>query len=196
MNRLVFIPFIVLLLSCSNNDDDSPVDPVDPVDNNNFVFDSTYEITEAKHFAGPEGEEVEGDGTAFLKKEWSFYKDPGVLEINFKEDSIQIRTEPAVYAYRYEVEKNDVFIYQGDKKILIGQVQNGNKELYLYKKYLAYLIVTDKDNNEVVYEKSNDFGIITEEDIFPVIVGSPSDLIQEEEYIFWGTIRYKFIPEQ
>ncbi|RNL83917.1 hypothetical protein ED312_14510, partial [Sinomicrobium pectinilyticum] len=93
-------------------------------------------------------------------------------------------------------EKNDVFIYQGDKKILIGQVQNGNKELYLYKKYLAYLIVTDKDNNEVVYEKSNDFGIITEEDIFPVIVGSPSDLIQEEEYIFWGTIRYKFIPEQ
>ncbi|RNL75222.1 hypothetical protein ED312_21805, partial [Sinomicrobium pectinilyticum] len=70
-----------------------------------------------------------------------------------------------------------------------------NEGLYLFKKYLAYLIVTDKDNNEVVYEKSNDFGIITEEDIFPVVIDAPSDLIQEEEYIFWGTIRYKFVPK-
>ncbi|MGS2764746.1 hypothetical protein [Sinomicrobium sp. M5D2P9] len=196
MNRLVFVPFIMLLLSCSNSDDDSPVDPVDPVENNTFVYDNTYEITQAKHFVGPGGEEVEGDGSVLLKKEWSFYKDPGVLEINFDEDSIRVHTEPTIYTYKYEVEKNDLFVYQEDKKVLIGQVQDDNKELYLFKKYLAYLIITDKDNNEVIYEKSNDFGIITEEDIFPVVIDSPSDLIQEDEYIFWSTIRYKFIPKQ
>lgn len=197
MNRLLLLlPFIGLVLSCSNNDDENPVDPIDPIENNTFVYDHKYEITEVRHFVGPEGKELGGDGTTFLQKEWSFYEDPGVLEIIFKEDSIQITAEPTIYTYKYELEKSDLFIYNNDERILIGQVQDDKEQLYLFKRYLAYLIITDKDNNEVFYEKNNDFGIITEENIFPVVIDSPSNLTMEEEHIFWSNISYKFILKE
>jgi hypothetical protein len=196
MKRLLCIPFFVLLLSCSNSDDESPVDPIDPVENNTFVYDQSYEITELKYFIGPEGEELEGNETTLLKNEWSFYEDPGVLEITFKADSIQINMESNIYTYKYEIETTDLFIYQEDKKKLIGQVEDDYRKLYLFKKYLTYLVIPEKDNKEVVYEKSNDLGIVKPENIFPVVIDSPSDLTMEEEYILWSNISYKFIPEQ
>ncbi|WP_417887257.1 hypothetical protein [Zunongwangia sp.] len=95
------------------------------------------------------------------------------------------------YSYKFEVKNDNLFIEINDQDIFIGKVIDENKELIIYKKYLSYLVVLDKENYTFTTERSSDLGFYEEKDIYPRIINSSADLKEDEEFILWSTISYR-----
>ncbi|WP_417888064.1 hypothetical protein [Zunongwangia sp.] len=154
MKKIFKISLVLLLISCSDSDEEEII-TLPPVNYSEaFIYDNFYEIKNL---------ELEGNSDHNIE-----------------------------YSYKLDINKNQLSIFKKDKDVQIGKIVNEN-ELVIFKNYLSYLVMIDKNNNEIRYGKSNDLGLIEKKDIFPRIINSYSDLNEDEEFILWSNIAYKFV---
>jgi len=197
MKYFLLIPLLFIILSCTNNDDSAQIEPTPnpvPSKENIYKFSNDYSILNQNFYKGPDGNEYPLEADVFFKKQWSFYNNPSIKTIELKNDSIIIvRENLYIEKYKFSKEGDNIIIEENAKKIVLGYMDQAKKSLSIYKNYKTYLIVLNKETNEIIQSKSSNYGKVIYDDFFPKIIPSPKKLTLNNEFIFWCNIEYVFI---
>ena len=191
MKYLLLIPSLFIIFSCNNDDDSAPVNP-EPNKEDIYKFSANYTILDQKYYKGTEGIEYPTEADLFFKKQWSFYNDPSIKIIQLKKDSIIINENLSIQKYKYTKDGNNILIDEGNKKVILGSIDQTKESLNIYKNYQTSLIIKNKETNETLYNKGSKYGKVTYNDIFPFVVSSPKQLTYKDEFVFWSNIEYTF----
>jgi len=194
LQKLILIPSLFIIFSCNNNDDDIlTVEPTpEPNKEDIYKFSNNYSILDQKYYKGTEGIEYPTEADVFFKKQWSFYNDPSIKIIKLKKDSIIINENLSIQKYKYTKDGNNILIDEGNKKVILGSIDQTKESLNIYKNYQTSLIIKNKETNETLYNKGSKYGKVTYNDIFPLVVSSPKQLTSKDEFVFWSNIEYTF----
>lgn len=194
MKYLLLIPSLFIIFSCNNDDDSLPVKPTpEPNKEEIYKFSTNYNILDQKYYKGSDGKEYTSEADVFFKKHWSFYNDPSIKTIQIKKDSVIINENLVVKKYKYIKDGNNILIKDGEKNVLLGYTDSSKKNLNIYKNYQTSLIISNKETNETLYKKGSNYGKVSYNDVFPLIISSPGELTSKNEFVFWSNIEYTFI---
>ncbi|WP_413533198.1 hypothetical protein [Empedobacter brevis] len=199
MKYLLLIPSVFILFSCSNNDDDSitvkPVIPEKPdpeIESKEiYTYSDTFTILDQKYYKGKNGNEYPSEADDFFKKQWFPYENPSIKTIELKKDSIIINENLSIEKHKYTKDGNNILIEYGTKKIVLGYQDQAKKSLKIFKNYQTYSLI-DKETGASLYSKIHNYGKVSYNDIFPLVVASPKELTLEGEFVFWSNIEYQF----
>jgi hypothetical protein len=193
MKYLLLIPTLFIVFSCNNDDDSIPLKPTpEPNKEEIYMFSANYNILDQKYYKGSDGKEYTSEADEFFKKQWSFYNDPSIKTIQLKNDSVIINENLIVQKFKFVKDGNNILIEDRGKNVLLGYTDSSKKSLIIYKNYQTSLIISNKETNETLYKKGSNYGKVSYNDIFPLIVSSPAELTSIDEYVFWSNIEYTF----